>query len=888
MGNRRPYPNNNYWSDFDDVIDIDANTVVWEANGDIYGADISDLANIRVFAICTDQGRQYDPAISGKLVVWTDQRSDTGDIYGADISEPNSPAVFVVAKGTGVQTQPAVSKGVIVYLDQYNGSGTLKAKFVPAGKAILDMPLTQIVKGIDPAIDNGKVVMLAEDEGSVISYQISVLVDNDFDKMDDAWELLYGLNTDANDGQADNDADRLLNIDEYKYKSDPSKGDTDNDGLGDYNEVYVHTTSPTSSDTDKDTMPDGWEVMYGLNPLTNDKLSDFDNDGLNNINEYNRNCNPSNADTDDDGMPDGWEVSNSLNPLANDANDDADRDGLTNLQEYTLKSNPLKADCDSDGMPDGWEVHNGLNCIAKDATLDADNDGLTNIQEYNYNCNPQSGDTDGDTLGDSYEVGKGLNPCENNSGKDSDGDGLDDIAEYELGCEPKDRDTDNDYMWDGFEVDEGLDPNNTADGVLDRDGDSFSNVMEWVHGSDIDDAQSKPMTTRIDVPVKVPLIQAAIDLSVSGDEIVASPGRYVERLRIAGKNVMIRGLNGDDPCTVAATIIDANNSGLAVHVRDNAVLAISGCTITKGRFFQGGGIYVLNSTATIEKCVVAGNNCTGSRGGGGIYTENSNVVVAGNIFRGNKAVKAGAIAISGGTVIVRNNLVYKNQASNDGAVSLTNSEAEIRNNTIVKNTSTNLTGCSSAVSVYGNNGKTFSIRNNIIALGTGAAAFYTPDTNIDTVVYNDFYANAGGDGATFLNSYALDPLFASADSNDFHLKSEAGRWAGREIGWVTDDQTSPCIDAGDPCDSANFETWPHGLRVNLGAYGGAIEASMSMSNVGLRSDLDLNKNVDFRDILTFVDYWAKEGVLIRCDLDHNGRVNLADYAIIAADWMKSY
>src|SRR5262249_34721144 len=50
------------------------------------------------------------------------------------------------------------------------------------------------------------------------------------------------------------------------------------------------------------------------------------------------------ADTDGDRMPDGWEVGYGLNPLTNDANGDADNDGITNLQEYIGETNPLLFD----------------------------------------------------------------------------------------------------------------------------------------------------------------------------------------------------------------------------------------------------------------------------------------------------------------------------------------------------------------------------------------------------------------------------------------------------------------------------------------------------------------------------------------------------------------
>ncbi len=91
-----------------------------------------------------------------------------------------------------------------------------------------------------------------------------------------------------------------------------------------------------------------------------------------------------------------------------------------------------------------------------------------------------------------------------------------------------------------------------------------------------------------------------------------------------------------------------------------------------------------------------------------------------------------------------------------------------------------------------------------------------------------------------------DPLFAqrgSWDSNDtpnywfddcfqegdYHLKSQTGRWDPNSAGWVQDDVTSPCIDAGDPNSPVGAEPVPNGGRINMGAYGGTAEASKSLS-----------------------------------------------------------
>jgi hypothetical protein len=72
-----------------------------------------------------------------------------------------------------------------------------------------------------------------------------------------------------------------------------------------------------------------------------------------------------------------------------------------------------------------------------------------------------------------------------------------------------------------------------------------------------------------------------------------------------------------------------------------------------------------------------------------------------------------------------------------------------------------------------------------------------------------------------------DPLFTDPDNGDYHLQSEYGRYSPQDGVWVTDSQTSPCIDSGDPSKHTGREQKPHGGFVNMGAYGGTPYASKS-------------------------------------------------------------
>jgi hypothetical protein len=130
----------------------------------------------------------------------------------------------------------------------------------------------------------------------------------------------------------------------------------------------------------------------------------------------------------------------------------------------------------------------------------------------------------------------------------------------------------------------------------------------------------------------------------------------------------------------------------------------------------------------------------------------------------------------------------------------------------------------------------------------------------------------------------VDPLFAAAGTKDFHLKSQAGRWDPTSQSWVQDNVTSPCIDAGSPNSDWTAELWPHSKRINMGAYGGTPQASMSLSVVGNIADLDHNDSVDANDLLALANMWLANGVLLAEDMNHDGLVNFPDFGKLAANW----
>ena len=106
-------------------------------------------------------------------------------------------------------------------------------------------------------------------------------------------------------------------------------------------------------------------------------------------------------DTDGDGMPDDWEMVNHLNPLSTNsldgARDDMDGDGLVNLYEFWADTNPREWDTDQNGIFDVNE--------------DRDGDGVVNLTEQQLGSRPDIVDTDDDGLTDNEERGAGTNPA---------------------------------------------------------------------------------------------------------------------------------------------------------------------------------------------------------------------------------------------------------------------------------------------------------------------------------------------------------------------------------------------------------------------------------------------------------------------------------------------
>src|SRR6478752_3180466 len=132
--------------------------------------------------------------------------------------------------------------------------------------------------------------------------------------------------------------------------TDPTKSDTDGDGLSDGYEAVTSHTDPLSADTDGDKITDTAEIAQGTDPGTVPGRAYVVGEGI-----LAENVRGGVKDTDGDGLSDHTEQLVGTDPTKADT----DGDGLSDSAEASLGTNPTVADSDVDGITDGMEVQHG-------------------------------------------------------------------------------------------------------------------------------------------------------------------------------------------------------------------------------------------------------------------------------------------------------------------------------------------------------------------------------------------------------------------------------------------------------------------------------------------------------------------------------------------------
>jgi hypothetical protein len=343
-------------------------------------------------------------------------------------------------------------------------------------------------------------------------------VDGDLDGLDANAEAFWG----TNDSDVDSDDDGLFDGAEVSiHGSHPANAYSISQGRN-WGNLYLDMDLVDLTDTDDDDIPDRIEQHYGLNPgWAGDALLDRDNNGVNNLTQYNAgfalDADLQRYDADGDGMSDVFEdvyaqVLSKSNPA--DAVLDADGDGVLNYEEQILLISPQNADTYGSSSPLGdlqvlmlsVRYPDGSNPAPDDVTpangipdwADAIKNTPTAPDLYHF-TRQAAGDLDGDGLPDAWEhefgrwkfATNGLQLRFDDAAEDADGDGLSNLFEYLIGTSPLAGDSDGNNVTDDNEDfdDDGL--TNAQEMALgtsgiktDSDGDGTSDAQELAEGTD--------------------------------------------------------------------------------------------------------------------------------------------------------------------------------------------------------------------------------------------------------------------------------------------------------------------------------------------------------------------------------------------------------------------
>ncbi len=350
------------------------------------------------------------------------------------------------------------------------------------------------------------------------------------------------------------------------------------------------------------------------------------------------------------------------------------------------------------------------------------------------------------------------------------------------------------------------------------------------------------------------------------------------------------------------------DSGAGMYNCFSSTPALIDCTFEDNNAVTGAGLVNDASSPVLENCVFLGNTATDSGAallnldgssplitgcrfsqnssglnGGAVFNEQTSEPVFVNcIFSGNSASSGGAMANDGSTAepVITNCTFFANSAETfGGGILNTSGSTSILTSCILwKNTGVNDFNDVNDVNDVNDINDVNDV--NDINDVNESSQIYGGHPVINFSCVQNWSGSLGGFG-----NIGDEPLFAGPNDGDFHLKSKTGRWDPNILGWLTDDVNSPCIDAGDPNADWTDELWPNGKRINMGAFGGTLQASLSASNAGNPADFNIDGIVNVIDFSRIAELWLEEGILLHEDISRDGKINPADLELFLNNWL---
>jgi parallel beta-helix repeat protein len=320
-------------------------------------------------------------------------------------------------------------------------------------------------------------------------------------------------------------------------------------------------------------------------------------------------------------------------------------------------------------------------------------------------------------------------------------------------------------------------------------------------------------------------IRYAISEAAWGDEIILSQGLYLENISLGGKNLVFRSTDPDNPAVVAATVLAGGGNGPVVTFAagEDATCILSGFTITGPQT----GIYCLGSSPTITNCCIQDN-----AGPGIELREGSNPAIYNCEILANAGAGVEMWTKQSGRFVTYNYptfthcIIAGNGQHGVSGLPPGGGIPTITNCTISANGGCGVSSLQPTIT-------------NAIIYYNGAGSIQIQGDAPPTVTFTDVQGGWPGEGNIDAAPCFAEPGFLSLNGTpddpsddfwvrgDYHLRSEAGRWDPKSLGWVQDVLTSPCIDTGNPASDWTAEPPPNGEHINMGAYGGTLQASKS-------------------------------------------------------------
>ena len=273
--------------------------------------------------------------------------------------------------------------------------------------------------------------------------------------------------------------------------------------------------------------------------------------------------------------------------------------------------------------------------------------------------------------------------------------------------------------------------------------------------------------------------------------------------------------------------------GGGIYDDDNNNSIIYKCTFRKNNAWYGGGVFSRGwankkNELNLTECNFIGN-C--AKYGGGMNNSYVNLKLANCTFIGNcVSDQGGGMDNTANCDLIIVNCTFTSNLSPSGNAICCSSEGEP---SVVE-----LTNCiiwDDNNGIWNSDGSTITVT--YCDIKGNQTNIYDP---CETVIWD--LGNIDSDpcfadpGYWDPNGTPNDPNDDSWVDGDYHLKSQVGRYDPNSGSWVLDDVTSPCIDTGDPNSPVYYEQVPNGGIINMGAYGGLRQTSMSLYDVNMILD----------------------------------------------------